>query len=125
MRWARSGRRFEHAPGRLNRRPGCISFRLCRIKRHKHCVRSWTTFPFPGRGRSATASTEPVTKMADDALGQLLKVTKGLEYPSESDAPFDGFRWAANPGASAAQAVAIRSAGERIEEVPVDRFFAE
>ena len=31
--------------------------------------------------------------MADDALAAISKASAGLEYPSESDAPFDAFAW--------------------------------
>ena len=64
--------------------------------------------------------------MADDELKELQEATEGLEYPSESDAPFEIIRWPAKPRESAMQAVAAHAGrGEPIEEVPTDRFFAD
>src|SRR2546423_1752737 len=75
-------------------------------------------------------------------LEELTKASAGLEYPSESDAPFDAFVWRSAPsnsapkpraeavgdatGPSARQQVAARTGAKRtIEPVPVDQFFKE
>src|SRR5205823_4155698 len=48
----------------------------------------------------------------------------GLEYPSESDAPFETFCWPAKPGDSArAQVTAHGPPAAKIEEMSVDEFF--
>jgi hypothetical protein len=62
-----------------------------------------------------------------DELQALTRASEGLTYPSESDAPFDTFRWPASSAhESARDAVATRGKrGARIEEVSADDFFAE
>jgi hypothetical protein len=64
--------------------------------------------------------------MADDMLQQLKTATDGLEYPSESDAPFDAFLWPAKGAMNALALITARAhAGQKIEQVPVDSFFAD
>lgn len=59
-------------------------------------------------------------------LRALKEATDGLEYPSESDTPFDAFQWEEKGGASAAAQVAAHARpGQKIEEVPVNQFFAQ
>ena len=67
--------------------------------------------------------------MADDAAAAIQRAAAGLEYPSESDAPFDPVRW--DPAAgdpSPATVGALGGKGKRkarpVEDVPVDEFFA-
>jgi hypothetical protein len=65
--------------------------------------------------------------MADPLLASLKEASEGLLYPSESDAPFEPFRW---PGGSKrlTPARAATLAGKRraqVEEVPVEDFFSE
>lgn len=55
----------------------------------------------------------------------LREATAGLEYPSESDAPFEVFRWPGNAGGSAREAVAAHAGARKIEEVGVDEFFKQ
>ena len=67
---------------------------------------------------------EPPT---DDDQQALARASAGLTYPSESDAPFEPFRW---PAASARETVRDAVArhgkrGVRVDEVSVDDFFAE
>src|SRR5437879_623342 len=63
--------------------------------------------------------------MAQDELEILRKAAEGLEYPSESDAPFDPFLWKAN--GCRAEAVIAAHAGKdhKLQEVPLDHFFAQ
>jgi hypothetical protein len=67
--------------------------------------------------------------MSSDELPELRalrQAAEGLEYPSESDAPFEPFQWEAKGDGSAASQVAAHARpGQKIEEVPVDRFFAQ
>jgi hypothetical protein len=61
-----------------------------------------------------------------DELDALRRASAGLLYPSESDAPFDVFRWDApgDAGGSATKAVAAHSGGgEPVEETSLDAFF--
>ena len=64
-------------------------------------------------------------------LQELRKASAGLEYPSESDTPFDAFWWpaagtGAAPGQTAREQVAAHAKpGAKVEEVPVDRFFGD
>jgi hypothetical protein len=62
-----------------------------------------------------------------DELKIIEGASAGLAYPSESDAPFDLFRWPAKGTGSARKVVMSRGGGggRRIEEVTVDGFFAE
>jgi hypothetical protein len=62
-----------------------------------------------------------------DDLQALAHAMEGLTYPSESDAPFEPFRWpASRPGASARDAVVAHvKGGAKIEEVSPADFFAE
>jgi hypothetical protein len=68
--------------------------------------------------------------MATDVLITLKQAAGDLEYPSESDAPFEPFRWPATPShspgaaASAHDAVASHARkGATVVEVSVDDFF--
>ena len=57
-------------------------------------------------------------------LTAIREASQGLEYPSESDTPFDAFHWEAKPGQSLEQLIAAHaSAGRRIDEVSTDAFF--
>src|SRR5687768_1575243 len=69
---------------------------------------------------------QPAASGAGDAteVRLLREAVRGLEYPSESDAPFDVVLWDAGGPGDAAGHVALRAAGRAVEEVPVDRFFA-
>jgi hypothetical protein len=61
-------------------------------------------------------------------LRAIRQAAQGLEYPSESDAPFETFWWPTPPPAksSARDAVAARVAKDRkIEELTPDQFFTE
>ena len=61
-----------------------------------------------------------------DELSEIREACAGLEYPSESDTPFDVVNWPAAGGATARdQVVAHDRAGRKIEEVTADDFFAE
>src|SRR4051794_39879390 len=62
-----------------------------------------------------------------DDLQALAHASEGLTYPSESDAPFEPFRWpGARPGESAPEAVVAHGKrGAKIEEVSPADFFAE
>jgi hypothetical protein len=65
--------------------------------------------------------------MPDDVLGSLEEASKGLLYPSETDAPFKPFRWKARQDELSADevlALARTKAGTEVEEVPVKDFFA-
>jgi hypothetical protein len=63
--------------------------------------------------------------MPDDELKPLTDASRGLLYPSESDAPIDAFRWPGKIGATAKEAVVAQAkAGRKIEEVSIDDFFA-
>src|SRR3954469_18421618 len=68
-----------------------------------------------------TQSTPP-----KDELLAIRQAAEGLEYPSESDAAFEVFRW---PGASAASARdAVKAQGPKdakLEEVKVESFFGQ
>jgi len=58
--------------------------------------------------------------MSQDELQEIRKASDGLQYPSESDAPFDAVRWPAR------DALAVHfGAGRKVEEVAIDAFFAE
>ncbi len=65
--------------------------------------------------------------VSQDELKMIERASAGLAYPSESDAPFDLFRWPVKGTGSAREAVMSRGggAGRKIEEVTVDAFFAE
>jgi hypothetical protein len=63
--------------------------------------------------------------MSQDELKIIERASAGLLYPSESDAPFDLFRWPAKGAGSARDVVMLRGAGRKMEEVMVDHFFAE
>jgi hypothetical protein len=63
--------------------------------------------------------------MQDEML-EIRQACEGLEYPSESDTPFDLFTWpAGGAGTARDQVVAHGGAGRKMEEVTVDDFFAE
>jgi hypothetical protein len=65
--------------------------------------------------------------MPDDLIVSLRTAIDGLEYPSESDSPFEIFRWDPSKGTFSAQALAALRKKEkkpRIQEVAVDDFFA-
>jgi hypothetical protein len=58
--------------------------------------------------------------MSQDELQEIRKASAGLEFPSESDAPFDVIRWPAK------DAITAHFGGRRkVEEVAIDAFFAE
>lgn len=61
--------------------------------------------------------------MQQDELQELKKACDGLDYPSESDAPLEAFRWPGTASGTAQEQIAGRVSGRKIEEVPVDRFF--
>jgi len=66
--------------------------------------------------------------MADDAAA-IQKAAAGLQYPSESDAPFDVVRWDAASGDPSPATVAAlggkgKKKGRPVQEVPVAEFFA-
>ena len=63
--------------------------------------------------------------MTRDELGELKKASEGLEYPSESDTPFDVFRWGKAGGAALEQVQAHGGKGREIEEVPLEAFFKQ
>lgn len=64
--------------------------------------------------------------MPQDELQELKKASEGLLYPSETDAPFEPFRWGGGGGDSARDQVAGHARKkQKIEEVAVDDFFAE
>jgi hypothetical protein len=58
-----------------------------------------------------------------NVLDQLTDAVKGLEYPSESDAPFTPFHWPASATSARAQLAAQLKTDRGIEEVPVSDFF--
>jgi hypothetical protein len=61
-----------------------------------------------------------------DEMQEIRQACEGLEYPSESDTPFDLFKWpAAGAGTAREQVVAHGGTGRKIEEVTADDFFAE
>jgi len=68
--------------------------------------------------------------MADDAAVAIQKAAAGLEYPSESDAPFDLVRWDAAKGDPSPATVAALAGGKGkrkarpVEQVSPDEFFA-
>lgn len=62
--------------------------------------------------------------MEPDALKPLRQAADGLTYPSESDEPFDAFRWDGT-GAARDQIAAHARKGRKIEAVPVDAFFGQ
>src|SRR5258706_4055758 len=66
-----------------------------------------------------------MTEMPPNELDILTRASAGLEYPSESDAPFDAFLWKAND--KRLQDVLKEHAGKNrtIQEVPVNQFFAQ
>lgn len=61
--------------------------------------------------------------MAKDELRPILEVARGLEYPSESDVPFDAVRWAG--GGTLDEAVAKVAGGRPVNETTLGEFFAE
>jgi hypothetical protein len=64
--------------------------------------------------------------MQADDLAEITKAASGLQYPSESDAPFDVFRWPGTTSGTARDVVGSHGgAGRKIEEVAIDAFFAE
>lgn len=63
--------------------------------------------------------------MPEDEVAVLEAATKGLLYPSETDAPFDVFRWKATGRDPARDVVAHAAKPREIEEVPVAAFFDE
>jgi hypothetical protein len=58
--------------------------------------------------------------MSQDELQDIKKASDGLQYPSESDAPFDLVRWPAKDALATHFGVA-----RKVEEVAIDTFFAE
>jgi len=63
--------------------------------------------------------------MPADDLAEIRKAADGLQYPSESDAPFDVFRWPGTSGTARDVVGAHGGTGRKIEEVAIDAFFAE
>lgn len=67
--------------------------------------------------------------MSDDQppqLRALAQAVSGLTYPSESDEPFEVFRWPAADGTTAREAIAAHvRPGRRIVQLPVDQFFSQ
>lgn len=59
-----------------------------------------------------------------DPLLNLKKTIEGLEYPSESDSPFDLFQWPPSPQPQDQQLTA-RAKGRKITQVPIDQFFSD
>jgi hypothetical protein len=68
---------------------------------------------------AASESPEKLA-MSQDELQEIKNASQGLEYPSESDAPFDIIRWPAKDALTAHFAT-----GRKVEEVAIDDFFAE
>jgi Nuclease A inhibitor-like protein len=64
--------------------------------------------------------------MAVDVAAAIQKASAGLEYPSESDTPFDLVRWDAEQGDPTPDSVSkfAGRAKEKAKQVPVDEFFA-
>jgi hypothetical protein len=61
-----------------------------------------------------------------DEMQEIRKACEGLEYPSESDTPFEVIHWPAAGAATAqAQVAAHNRPGRKIEELTPDDFFAE
>ena len=58
--------------------------------------------------------------MPPDELQEIRKASDGLEYPSESDAPFNLVRWPAKDVLAS-----HFGASRKVEEVAIDDFFAE
>lgn len=98
--------------------------------------------PTPGKGPKQPAARAPVQtavgaqpagpagdKAEPPEVRALREASAGLQYPiSESDAPFDVFRWPAGQGGGTTareQVAAKAGAGRAVDEVPVDRFFAQ
>lgn len=64
--------------------------------------------------------------MADDMIEQLRRASEGLVYPSESDAPFEPFRWdRRTAGTTTDQAVAKVAQRRPVRETTLGEFFAE
>jgi hypothetical protein len=67
--------------------------------------------------------------MADDAAATIQKAAAGLEYPSESDAPFDLVRWDPANGDPSPATVAALAGGKGkkkarpVAQVPPEEFF--
>src|SRR5262249_13962465 len=64
--------------------------------------------------------------MADQVIAALKKSTRGLLYPSETDAPFEPFVW--GPGENSMASVrrlARLPASEKGRRVSLDRFFGD
>src|SRR5450432_3218226 len=85
----------------------------------------WTTPTFRRPGRHAAKNKERI-EMADDVAAAIQKASAGLEYPSESDAPFDLVRWDAANGDPTPETVSkfAGRAKEKTKQLPVDEFFA-
>ena len=72
---------------------------------------------------SAKPRTPPPA--GDDAIVPMLKkVSEGLTYPSETDAPFDVFCWRRSFD-DPVKEVEARVKGGRVRHQPVDEFFTE
>jgi hypothetical protein len=72
--------------------------------------------------------TSNAPQPAPPELQAIRQASEGLDYPSESDVPFDAFWWPApHPSNSSPRdAVAAHVAnGRKIEELTPDQFFAE
>jgi len=64
--------------------------------------------------------------MPQDPLSELADAVKDLDYPSESDSPFEPFVWPARANDSAQSQVASHSdPSKKIEEVPIADFFSQ
>src|SRR6476469_7282981 len=66
-----------------------------------------------------------MNSMPTDELEILRRASAGLEYPSESDAPFEVFIWKANGKRVEDLAAEQAGKGRTIHEVPLDSFFAQ
>lgn len=62
--------------------------------------------------------------MQQDTLNTLQEAVNGLTYPSESDEPFDVFRWD-DRGTAREQIAAHAGNSREIEEIGVEAFFAQ
>ena len=69
-------------------------------------------------------SKQPKATATDcDPLQALSQAVEGLTYPSDSDEPFDVFMWDAK-GTAQEQVVAHAGKDRKLENVPVEAFFA-
>src|SRR4051812_10529751 len=114
---------------RSSRRPATASSTACHRTSPRPCVSGSTGRrsrpPAPSTAAETDVRRRKRPPMPDDELKPLSDASRGLLYPSESDAPFDVFRWPGKIGATAKEAVVAQTkAGRTIEEVSIDDFFA-